>query len=81
MITGEFKIDSDYCFLSYGSHVPSEQHALCGGSVHAITTEVDTSTNKQTYFEHVTAMTTLDWLALGFSSFVIGLNIVGELKE
>ena len=73
-------MDSDCCVLYYGSHVPSEQHALCG-SVHAITTEVDTSTNKQTYLEHVTAMTTLDWLALAFSSFVIGLNIVGELKE
>ena len=49
--------------------------------MHAVTDEVDTSTNKQTYLEHVAAMTTLDWLALTFSSFVIGLNIVGELKE
>jgi hypothetical protein len=55
--------------------------SYCDHCVHAITDDVDTSTNKQTYLEHVAAMTTLDWLALTFSSFVIGLNIVGELKE
>jgi hypothetical protein len=55
--------------------------SYCDHCVHAVTDEVDTSTNKQTYLEHVAAMTTLDWLALTFSSFVIGLNIVGELKE
>ena len=50
-------------------------------SVHPVTNDVDVSTNLQTYTENVNAMSTFDWVALAFSSFVVALNMVGELKD
>jgi hypothetical protein len=60
---------------------PAFIKSWCETCVNAVDWEVDMYTTIDTVFNNVDAMGILDWTAFVFAAYIVGLNIIGELKD